>query len=164
MSCSICHGEHTSTACPGQPVMPSVLLYELQRRVLALTEARDQLTEELKVVKWQMGDHLKQAEETRDGLMNGSLLGPHGMDQATKIHKLEQQVQALDAAASWQPIATAPTDGTELLVFDEGAICLAWFDEVSGCWYDQGPMTPEPTHWMKLPAPPAAARPEEPTK
>lgn len=52
----------------------------------------------------------------------------------------------------WQPIATAPKDGRDVLVFDDGAITIAsWFMDL---WWDHGEMVPEPTHWMPLPEPP----------
>lgn len=58
--------------------------------------------------------------------------------------------------SEWQPIETAPKDGTEILVFDDGAyIVTPWIegDDQSG-WWDNGFMDPPPTHWMPLPAPP----------
>jgi hypothetical protein len=59
----------------------------------------------------------------------------------------------------WQPIKTAPKDGTEvLLIDDENTYALAKFYE--GEWRDMGDIGAagqynfEPTHWMWLPAPP----------
>lgn len=63
---------------------------------------------------------------------------------------------------SWRDIASAPKDGTEILVFDEGALYItSWLDDEghdgvrrSG-WYDNGFVEPPPTHWQPLPPPPA---------
>lgn len=59
----------------------------------------------------------------------------------------------------WQPIETAPKDGTLVLVFDEGLMVVShWFDdEVNGKsgWWDSGIMEPPPQSWMPLPTPPS---------
>ena len=54
----------------------------------------------------------------------------------------------------WQPIETAPKDGTNLLVTDGKTTELGWHDEFDApedpwCGYIKWP-----THWMNLPAPP----------
>lgn len=63
----------------------------------------------------------------------------------------------------WQPIETAPKDGTELLLFSAGQIdCGYWSTSVwvasGGAWiiYESRSDTVElsPTHWMPLPEPP----------
>lgn len=67
----------------------------------------------------------------------------------------------------WQPIETAPRDGTRILVTGGGlaeAISDAEYDTTVGCWdtpyetLDDRDNEPEgynrPTHWMPLPAPP----------
>ena len=64
----------------------------------------------------------------------------------------------------WQPIETAPKDGTEILVWNEvsGPYRTAYQDRINeyegrwpmgfcgriGVWF------PSPTHWMPLPKPP----------
>lgn len=60
----------------------------------------------------------------------------------------------------WQPIDTAPNDGTHVLVYDGWPISAWWDDEERGyggqCWRSSS--THEwltPTHWMPLPNPPA---------
>ncbi len=78
-------------------------------------------------------------------------------------------------ASEWQDIATAPKDGTWVLVYtdkipDEGSdvrnICVAqWSDYLNGgtteprwmfAWYDGGFYGDcgQPTHWQPLPSPP----------
>lgn len=79
--------------------------------------------------------------------------------------------------ATWRGIETAPTDGTAILAYEgaglDGGDELHWIDVVQFCqpdrgrdgWYsvggDRGPPSCDPTHWMPLPAPPAALPPSE---
>ncbi len=61
---------------------------------------------------------------------------------------------------AWQPIATAPKDGTQVLLFWKGNIAqAAWVSdwawwEVSG--WRENLIVARPTHWMPLPAAPTA--------
>lgn len=70
---------------------------------------------------------------------------------------------------TWQPIETAPKDGTEILVaragygmavvsFRDGEWCNAgeWCFAGDVGW--GGSMDVEPTHWMPLPEPPSGDR------
>jgi hypothetical protein len=79
-------------------------------------------------------------------------------NQQTKITELESQVEALRKDAEWQPIETAPKDGTRLLlIIDHGE----HGDKIwTGLWADGWAVSygkPEnaPTHWKPLPQPPA---------
>lgn len=66
----------------------------------------------------------------------------------------------------WQPIETAPKDGTQILLFwpyitQEGGVTTGhWYRAGEGVpdrWYSpivNGYATP-PTHWMPLPSPPS---------
>lgn len=61
----------------------------------------------------------------------------------------------------WQPIETAPKDGTEPLVSHGEFASVVWWDEIGSGWIvaalaDQSIYAPNPTHWMPLPAPPVA--------
>lgn len=71
---------------------------------------------------------------------------------------------------AWQPIDTAPTDGTEIIATDGVVVFAAQFkgDEGShdaGWWYaNTGPgdyyadlISPPPTWWAPLPEPPPSA-------
>ena len=57
----------------------------------------------------------------------------------------------------WQPIDTAPCDGTAVLLFHPAWDTLqvgVHYDEVNA-WQDPcGDLLRTPTHWMKLPPPP----------
>ena len=59
---------------------------------------------------------------------------------------------------SWQPIKTAPKDGTEIIVWmGRKDIRLGWYFAPSSNtrgWMDQNSKTIRPTHWMPLPEPP----------
>ena len=60
--------------------------------------------------------------------------------------------------ATWQPIQTAPTDGTEVLAWCAGHEThrIAWFE--MGLWWravgDGSQTNIQATHWMPLPQPP----------
>jgi hypothetical protein len=75
--------------------------------------------------------------------------------------------EAVDAAlaaigAQWQDIATAPKDGTEVMVVTpnyENAIPAKWFEKWTdgGAWVTPGysqAHSVQPTHWQPLPPPP----------
>lgn len=60
----------------------------------------------------------------------------------------------------WQPIETAPKDGTWLLVWDDGLWIAAWDAETSSGepwgWAEarENGVRLRPTYWMLLPDPP----------
>ncbi len=74
----------------------------------------------------------------------------------------------------WQPIETAPRDGTEVLILRDGRLALGWWSddpyrpEPVPFWHgtdvhDYGKkwaQKTQPTHWMPLPAAPSPAEPE----
>lgn len=77
---------------------------------------------------------------------------------------------------NWQPIETAPKDGTTILVFngpnegfytEPGRIGTASYQDYTNLdnnkWYADdccdGVTTYNPTHWMPLPAPPTTDKP-----
>jgi hypothetical protein len=64
----------------------------------------------------------------------------------------------------WQPIDSAPKDGTPILIALGTRMDLARWRRQDQCW--EGPdscaFSEQPTHWMPLPDPPVSASPEEP--
>ena len=82
------------------------------------------------------------------------------------IAHLEAAEKAIHELAAlvpeWQPIETAPKDGTKVLIFDGEEIFLASYKNYCGTmptWqpeYAEVPMFEDdmPSHWMPLPAPP----------
>lgn len=121
-------------------------------------------------------------------------LGCQGTREKTALAAVESAIRAIAApgvAQGWQPIATAPKDGTEILAWrqDAGAFIALYTspsglpmtqDEIDKCeeewlfqedWFTQWPQairldgSEAPTHWMYLPfdpAPPIAEQPERP--
>lgn len=64
-------------------------------------------------------------------------------------------------AAQWQPIETAPKDGTPILAYEPGEVpCVVQALRYNGhliwqaCCYDMEGLN-KPTHWRPLPPPPA---------
>ena len=60
--------------------------------------------------------------------------------------------------SDWQPIKTAPKDGTQVLgYFDGHVVVMLWFTYSNDytCWETVDAETEvDPTHWMPLPNPP----------
>lgn len=88
-------------------------------------------------------------------------------------HHIAEVIERFRAALpQWQPIETAPKDGTKFLAFSpcgpEGPIHHSYFDNVPRMWVrfycsengwrDIFPASfgPTPTHWIPLPEPPDA--------
>ena len=98
---------------------------------------------------------------------NTSCLVPDDSGYAVKFEdycKLEAELAALKAENEWQPIETAPKDGTVFLGYKRGQFrecykvtrddCDMWcFGGTSGA--DDLFPNIKPTHWMPLPKPPA---------
>lgn len=61
------------------------------------------------------------------------------------------------AVSQWQPISTAPQDGTSVIVAtDAGPVGEAFFCR-EWCWQDGDVMVAKPTHWQPLPQHPVLA-------
>lgn len=86
----------------------------------------------------------------------------HIMDTLGPVEKSLRAALAADAdrVSAWQPIETAPKDGTEILLSSPKGGAIA-----NGAWIGLGWAWPyirrEPTHWQLLPAPPALAANEK---
>ena len=67
---------------------------------------------------------------------------------------LNGRIAELKALITWQPIETAPTDGTDVLVTStDGAWVLIGYCR-GGSWMYGEERDISPTHWMPLPEPP----------
>ncbi len=78
------------------------------------------------------------------------------------------EIERLRAAQAWQPIETAPRDGTEVIMFGHGCLGAGFYEAGGnyrrgddGWWWemDRGDLltakNADPTHWRPLPDPPA---------
>ena len=79
---------------------------------------------------------------------------------AAEIDRLTAEIERLRAASQWQPIETAPKDGTKVLVWrpyedkDHEAHCgVDRWSDVSGSWWNSRRYQ-QPTQWQPLPSPP----------
>lgn len=75
----------------------------------------------------------------------------HALSHLTALEQMGEQ--------QWQPIETAPRDGTEILAVESGSIsCVRYIQNVG--WRDYSDIGAagidplEPTHWMPLPCAP----------
>lgn len=91
------------------------------------------------------------------GWVSGSTKGHEPMCEAKQILRLIAQARAA-RPSPWQPMETAPTDGTVFLAFAPAAYGLsalyalcAWHPD-AGFFVDE---LREATHWQPLPSPPA---------
>ena len=80
-----------------------------------------------------------------------------------KVQSLVAEVRRLREAQQWQPIETAPRDGTHFLAYQKPSLksdqscyeCWLQKDDYDGdFWQDDCDSEPSPTHWMPLPKSP----------
>ena len=92
---------------------------------------------------------LAAAQEEMNGWRNQAHQSQSAFDRLQdQLAKAEQRV------AEWQPIETAPKDGSFiLLATPKGRIADGFWSLVYGVWSWPYVMV-EPTHWMPLPTPP----------
>lgn len=104
---------------------------------------------------------VKEATDLRDALRQATLA------KADAILALSPQAPSPNEG-DWQPIETAPRDGTWLLCYWAGTDIgeyqnrygVAAWTSMHGdgdSWYEGSGAVGDPTHWRPLPAPPAAA-------
>lgn len=73
----------------------------------------------------------------------------------------EARVAELEAAMRFQPIDSAPRDGTQFLALQGTYHFNCWWHENistgESYWMDESDSEPEPQYWQPLPTPPASA-------
>jgi hypothetical protein len=98
-----------------------------------------------------MGDGLRAAAERLRGRNIADCQGPTGDD--IDMRAAIMLAHAYLAGRTWQPIETAPKDGTRILLWC-GSKAHTFVGQWSrGSWV--GAKYHTPTHWIPLPAPPA---------
>lgn len=82
---------------------------------------------------------------------------------ASELGELYAEIERLRVLTTWQPIETAPKDGSLILGVSanpEGCIDIVGWDSKAGGWstgyFDREEyyILRDPTHWMPLPKPP----------
>lgn len=81
---------------------------------------------------------------------------------------MTSQHDAGEAGSEWRDISTAPKDGTQVLLADDGGLVIAAYVAFSGTppegyhngWFEleTGFREINPTHWMPLPESPEPSR------
>src|SRR3989304_5829838 len=107
-----------------------------------------------------------EARQKADAITDGhsGIYGGSGTSRGDRP-KLRDAIAAalLEAAGEWQPIETAPRDGTEILLattlFDGEPVIVSgwWFSspkEIDDGWETPVGFHGDPPHWRHLPAPP----------
>ena len=81
-------------------------------------------------------------------------------DKNAPHKRVSRQIEA-QSCQQWQPIKTAPKDGTWVILFLDviGRSICAYYSEAAGKWVGTwcvrlNERLYNPTHWMPLPAPP----------
>jgi hypothetical protein len=71
------------------------------------------------------------------------------LEAETEVKRLRHVIKRLEAAQGWQPIETAPKDGTRVL-FCGTAIYIGCY--ANGQFWDSNAYRASPTDWQPLPA------------
>lgn len=93
-------------------------------------------------------------------LCNVASYGECGDDDEITMERLDEML-GIFPAPHWQPIATAPRDGADVLAYvsETDQQFVVYWREKDACWAyalcHQGTICCLPTHWMPLPQPPA---------
>jgi hypothetical protein len=90
------------------------------------------------------------------------------LDRVTEVGELQSALEEIERLKNqWQPIETAPKDGTPVLLYipdghrDRDQRWVGMFK--ADCWrsLNYSPLSYRPTHWMPLPAAPVTSQAQE---
>lgn len=126
------------------------------------------IVEQVREQAAKVADQLAAAERVleRGAISRTEMLGSVGYAAAAAAGEaIAAAIRAMPLpAAGWQPIETAPKDGTRILGWSSGdGVCIVAFGDTPRRtrWYENHPLgrlpIKQPTHWMPLPAPPEDA-------
>ncbi len=82
-----------------------------------------------------------------------------------EVAQLHRKIAEIQNSFEWQPIETAPKDGTEILLtcmISDMAICY-WSETMNDWTWGLGKKFFNPSHWMDLPPKPQATNNPQPT-
>ena len=94
--------------------------------------------------------------------IEAAALTPASLAQKVLVDAKECAEARRDGERLWQPMETAPRDGTAVLLSIEDSVDAAIFWKEQWLFRGEIPLTGEPDAWMPLPKPQAAARPSKP--
>lgn len=105
----------------------------------------------------------QQVEHLANGVKDGATIR---CKLETELWEHKERIAELEQVLQWQPIETAPKDGSNILGFDSNfpsnGAYITWFAEKYGSYQWCSDSTNDfggweiPTHWMPLPKPPKA--------
>lgn len=83
-------------------------------------------------------------------------------DSGTSLANAELIVKAVNSYREWQPIETAPRDGTVVMLwwpYWRSRTVIGYYQSIAGTWCSNEALSDHepPTHWQPLPPPPEAA-------
>jgi len=109
-------------------------------------------------------EHLDMVERGAHVKVSGPLHVICQCDACKSAPPQQQQAEPVAVLEGWQPIETAPKDGSRVLTYRSGFLenmAVAWYSMNLDAWLPvNGSAWPEPTHWMPLPAAPSAPKPQ----
>lgn len=129
--------------------------------------SRESAEEMLAEIKRLTAEVEKLNSELTDALTDLNTARQDNASFGPELKRLTAENEKLRAALQWQPIETAPKDGTPILAREKGAgpavymMCAMWSGSELEGWRIPGARGWtnarwfHPTHWMHLPPPPA---------
>ncbi|WP_142627523.1 DUF551 domain-containing protein [Rhizobium sp. P007] len=118
------------------------------------------------IVQAERADEAAHPKKSRDCGHDGGDLSERRDNIGSTYTRSALSAQVRDVAG-WQPIETAPKDGSEILALwkrsqiQSNGYGVVWFEDGSWREFDYECLVSDPTHWMPLPSVPAAPAKQE---